>query len=144
MDRMERLCPACRAANAMDRARCHACGADIMSHLPAPVESRLPVPWKQVGASLTFSVGALALRGGLRLAKHLWEKRTQPTERRVQPHSPGKVRSWLARRGEAQPAPGPQPQVKVWGRRVWGKWERDGSGQLEVQEFYWQTPGSES
>ncbi len=136
VDRMERLCPACRAANSMDRSTCHACGANMMSHLPVPVEPRLVVPWKQVGTSLALSVGALALRGGFHLAKQLWEKRARSTQRRVQAHSPAQSRGWLSRRGEAEEAPG--PQVRMWGRRVWARWERDGDGQVEVQEFYWQ------
>lgn len=143
MDKLERLCPVCRAANAMERIRCHACGADLTSHLPVPVGQRLPVPWKEVGASLALSVGALALREGVRLAKHVWEKRGQPTERDVQTRSLDRVRRWLSRRAEGEETPGPQPQVRMWGRRVWGKRGSDGSGQLEVQEFYWESPSSE-
>ena len=138
MDRIERLCPACRAANAMERTRCHACGVDMRSYLPVPLERRFPVPWKEVGTSLALSAGALALRGGFRLAKHLLEKRSRPTERRVQTRSLDRVRRWLSRRGEAEEVPGSRPQVRMWGRRVWGRWGSDGSSQLEVQEFYWQ------
>jgi hypothetical protein len=138
MDRIERLCPACKAANAIERTRCHACGADLTSQLPVPVGQRLPVPWKKVGTSLALSAGALALRGGLRLAKHLWEKRGELAEHNVQTRALDRVRGWLSRRGEEEQVPGPQPQVRVWGRRAWGKWGSDGSGQVEVQEFYWQ------
>ncbi len=139
MDKVQRLCRECKAPNDMDNTTCHACGADITPNLPVPLQPRLPVPWKQVGTSLTLGVGALALRGGFRLAKHILEKRARPTGR----HVPGKVGRWLARREETEKSPDPQPQVRMWGRRAWGKWERDGSGQLEVQEFYWQTPSSE-
>jgi hypothetical protein len=143
VDRIERLCPACKAANAMERSRCHACGADMMSHLPVPVGQRLPVPWKKVGTSLALSAGALALRGGLRLAKHAWEKRGELAEQRVQTRSLDKVKGWLSRREKGEQAPGPQPQVRMWGRRVWGRRGSDGSSQLEVQEFYWQAHSDE-
>ena len=143
MDKIQRLCRVCRTANDMESSRCHACGADMTSNLPVPVGQKLPVPWKQVGTSLTLGVGALALRGGFRLAKHLLEKRGWPAGRHEQSLVPGKVSKWLARREEAEETPSPRPQVRMWGRRVWGKWERDGDGQLEVQEFYWQAPSKQ-
>jgi hypothetical protein len=124
----------------MERTTCSACGVNMMTYMPAPVEPRLPVPWKEVGTSLALSLGALALRGGLRLAKHLWEQRSRSTEPRAQTESPGKVGRWLSRREEPEQAPALQPQVRMWGRRMWGRRERDGSSQFEVQEFYWQTP----
>jgi hypothetical protein len=127
----------------MERTTCRACGVNMMTYMPAPAESRLPVPWKEVGTSLALSLGALALRGGLRLARHLWEQRARPAEHPVQTSSPGRVKKWLARREEPEQAPAPQPQVRMWGRRMWGRRERDGSGQFEVQEFYWQTPNGE-
>ena len=32
-------------------------------------------------------------------------------------------------------------QVRVWGRRVWGRWASDGTRQVEVEEFDWQAFG---
>jgi hypothetical protein len=51
---------------------------------------------------------------------------------------PSKVRRWLPWRGEAEEAPRPRGQVRVWGQRVRGRWMSDGASLLEVEEFYWQ------
>jgi len=140
MNKTQRLCRQCQAPNDMEDTTCHACGADITPNLPVPLEPRLPVAWKGVKTSLTLGVGALALRGSIGLAKHILEKRGWLEPRHKQSRAPGKVSQRLARREETYKSPDPRPQVRVWGRRVWGKWERDGNGQVEVQEFYWQEP----
>ncbi len=139
MGRLKRLCPACGAANALESETCHACGAEMKASLPVPAGERSPVPWKEVGASLALSAGVLAVRAGLRLAGDLLERRAarrMGLQKRTR--LPSKVGRWLTRRGEVEEAPGQQPQVRVWGRRVWGRWRSDGERDLEVEEFFWQ------
>jgi hypothetical protein len=142
MTAVKRLCPVCGAANAMDRARCHACGADIQPQLPAPSESNLPVPWKQVRTSLAVSAGVLALRAGLHLARHLLERKMRPDELREPTATPIRVRGRSPRRGQGQAPLRPQPRLRVWGRRAWRSWSSDGAGQKQVEEFYYEADAS--
>lgn len=136
MTAVKRLCPVCGAANAMERARCHACGADIQPQLPVPSGSNLPVPWKQVGTSLAVSASVLALRAGLHLARHLLERKTRPVGLREPTAIPINVRGRSPRRRPGHEPLRPQPRLRIWGRRAWRSWSSDGAGQAEVEEFY--------
>lgn len=139
MSNTKRLCPVCGAANPMTRDRCEVCSADMRSNLPVPLGARLPVPWKQVGASLAVSAGALALRAGLRLARDVLERKAiKAIQRRERADAPKALTRWLPRRKEATEAAPPQPQVRVWGKRVWRRWSSDGTSDLAVEEVYWQ------
>jgi hypothetical protein len=130
MTAVKRLCPVCGAANSMERARCHACGADIQPHLPVPSGANLPVPWKQVGASLAVSAGVLVLQAGLHLARHLLERKTGPSALHQPTTIPIHVQDRSPRRR--------QPRLRIWGRRAWRSWSSDGAGQTEVEEFYYE------
>ena len=139
MERVKRICPACGAANPLDAKRCPECGADIERGLPAIPESKLPVPWKEVGASLALGLTALALRVGFHLLRGLVQKRgAKPSPLTRAPAPPSKLSRWLARRAEVQEARAPQPQVRVWGHRAWGMWHSDGSSHWQVEEFLWE------
>jgi hypothetical protein len=132
MASVKRLCPECGAANSLDRYKCHACGADMRSNLPVPAGERLPVPWKQVGTSLAVGAGALALRAGVQVVRHLLQRKAaRSMQLREQTGR-------LSRRQETEKAPRPTAQVRVWGQRLRGRLDRDGASQLEVEEFYWQ------
>ena len=136
---MKRLCPECGVPNTMESEICKACGADMRSHLPMPLGQNAPVPWKEIGSSLAVGAGVLALRAGLHLARHLLERRaTGPTALRKPAPVPTKAQRWLPRRRKAEEAASTQPQVRVWGQRVWGRWSSDGSSHVEVEEFDWQ------
>jgi len=137
MNETKRLCPACGAANSLEAQRCYACGASF--NLPVPLEHRLPVPWKEVGASLALGTATLALRAGLRLAKRLLEQRAA-RQVKVHERTPllSKVGRRLLRKEETEQVRRERPQVRVWGRRVWGRWASDGTRQVEVEEFDWQ------
>ena len=137
MTAVKRLCPVCGAANSMERARCHACGADIQPHLPVPSGANLPVPWNQVGASLAVSAGVLALRAGLHLARHLLERKTGPSALHQPTTIAINVRGRSPRQRQVQETL--RPQLRIWGHRVWGSWSSDGAGQTEVEEFYYET-----
>jgi len=129
---VKRLCPECGAANSLDRYKCNACGADMRSNLPVPAGERLPVPWKQVGTSLAVGAGALALRAGVQVVRHLLERKAaRSLQLREQTGR-------LSRRQETEKAPRPTAQIRVWGQRLRGRLDRDGASQLEVEEFYWQ------
>ncbi len=142
MSNTKRLCPMCGAANPMTRVRCEVCNADMQSNLPVPLGARLPVPWKQVGASLAVSAGALALRAGLRLARDVLERKAaRAIESRERADASRALTKWLPRGKEATEAASPQPQVRVWGKRVWRRWNSDGSNDLAVEEVYWQANG---
>ncbi len=142
MSSTKRLCPTCGAANPMARDRCEVCGADMRSNLPVPFEAKLPVPWKQVGASLAVSAGALALRAGLRLARNVLERRAvSAIQSRERADASRALTKWLPRRKKPTEAASPQPQVRVWGKRVWRRWNSDGSNDLAVEEVYWQANG---
>lgn len=142
MARVKRICPVCGAANPLEAERCHECGVDIVRNLPAIQESKLPVPWKEVGASLALGVTVLALRAGLHLLRGLLEGRgaqPSPLSRARSPLS--QLGRWLHRKGEMEEARFSQPQVRVWGRRAWGMWRSDGASHWKVEEFFWeQTP----
>ena len=139
MTSVKRLCPACGVANSLERETCHTCGADMRSHLPVPAGERLPVPWRQVGTSLAVGAGALALRAGVHVVRHLLERKAaRSLSLRERSALPGKVGRWLSRREQTQAAPRPQAQVRAWGQRLRGRWSSDGASQLEVEEFYWQ------
>jgi hypothetical protein len=132
MASVKRLCPECGAANSLDWYKCHACGADMRSNLPVPAGERLPVPWKQVGTSLAVGAGALALRAGVQVVRHLLQRKAaRSMQLREQTGR-------LSRRQETEKAPRPTAQVRVWGQRLRGRLDRDGASQLEVEEFYWQ------
>jgi hypothetical protein len=136
---VKRICPVCGAANPLEAERCFECGADIERNMPVIREGKLPVPWKEVGASLAVGAAALALRAGLHLLQGLLEKREakpSPSDRALSPLS--KLRRWLPRRGEEEEAHAPQPQIKVWGRRARGMWRSDGASHWEVEEFLWE------
>lgn len=136
---VKRLCPECGMANSLDRYTCHACGADMRANLPVPSEERLPVPWKQVGTSLAVGAGALALRAGVHVMRHLLERKAaRSMQPRAQTGQSNEVGKWLSRRQETEDAPRPAAQVRVWGRRLRGRLDRDGARELEVEEFYWQ------
>ena len=144
MNSLKRLCPACGAANALEMELCRVCGAEVKSNLPVPIGERLPVPWKEVGASLAVGAGALALRAGLHLAKHLVERKASSSiQLGARSGVPSQVRRWLSRRGQAEKVPPAQPQIRFWGRRVRGSWRSDGAGQMEVEEVYWQAANTE-
>jgi len=142
MAQVKRICPLCGAANPLEEDSCLQCGADIERHLPAIRESQLPVPWKEVGASLALGVTALALRAGVQLVRALLPKRG------AGPSLPGRAPSLLRRLQRQPPRPAQaeearasQPQVRVWGRRAWGVWRSDGTSQWEVQEVFWEGTG---
>jgi hypothetical protein len=138
MASLDRLCPVCGAANALERIKCHACGADMMRTLPVPLGERLPAPWKEVGASLAVGAGVLALKVGLGLMRSLLERKVaRPIALQRRTSVPIKVRRGTLQHGEAEEAPRARSQVRVWGRRMRGRWRSDGEGQLEVEEFYW-------
>lgn len=140
MTRTKRLCPACGAANSLEMEKCYVCGASF--NLPVPLEQRLPVPWKGVGASLALGTTALALSAGLRLAKHFLEQgAVKPVKVHGLTSLPSKARKWLLRRGETEDVRRERPQVRVWGRRMWGKWMSDGTRHVEVEEIDWQVSG---
>lgn len=136
---LKRLCPACGAANSLERRNCHLCGAELQSSLPMPLGERFPVPWKEVGASLAIGAGALALRGALHLVRGLLEKKaTRPVGLRDAISFPIRRRRRLAQRAEPEKPSLPQVQISFWGRRVRGWWGNDQVSQLEVEEFSWQ------
>ena len=140
MNSLKRLCPVCGAANDLEAKTCYGCGAEVWSNLPVPAGDRLPVPWKEVGASLAVGAGALALRAGLRLAQHLLERkvaRSMQLENRSS--AQGEASTPLSRHVRA-PA---QPQVRFWGRRVRGRWRGGEAGQVEVEEIHWQATSTE-
>ena len=144
MNNLKRLCPDCGAANALDKEMCHKCGAEVRSNLPVPAGERLPVPWKEVGASLAVGAGALALRAGLRLAQHLLERKAAKSiQFGGRPSAPSKAGARLSRRGRAEEDPPAQPQIRIWGRRVRGRWTGGEAGQVEVEEVYWQAASAE-
>jgi hypothetical protein len=83
------------------------------------------------------------LRAGLQLARHYLEKRAaRLIERPEVPDSPLRVAERSPHREKKEVTPQKLPQIRVWGRRAWGKRRRDGETELEVEEFYWQTDGS--
>jgi hypothetical protein len=131
MTELKRLCPACGAANALERQTCHACGTNLRTTLPVPLGERLPVTWKQVGTSLALGAGALALRVGVELARQFLERKvTELSEPDVTVERPA----------ERQVA---QPQVQVWGRRVRSRWWGGRPQDVEVEEFLWQGASGE-
>jgi hypothetical protein len=142
MEKVKRICPVCSTANPLEAERCCECGADIERNLPAIRESKLPVPWKEVGASLALGATALAVRAGVHLLRGLLQERGA----RALPLSrlPSRLRQLkrrIPRRDQDHKAPVPRPQVRVWGRRVWGFWRSDGASQWEAEEFYWEGTG---
>jgi hypothetical protein len=144
MNKIKRLCPVCGVDNPMERETCRACGAEMASNLPVPLGQRYPVPWKEVGASLAVGAGALALRAGVHLARHLLERQAATAVELTERTSlPSKVRRWLPRRGQADQAQRPRSQVQIWGQRMRGSWRSDGASHVEVEEFYWQADDSE-
>ena len=139
METVRRICPRCRAPNARDAETCVQCGAEMSGGLPTIREIKLPVPWREVGASLALGVATLAVRAGWHMIQALLERqsnkpvslhRDQPA-RDLAERKPG-------RRYEAQRATGSEPQVRVWGRRISGICHGDGSSQWEVEEFTWE------
>ena len=138
MANVKRLCPTCGAANFMESEICRACGGDMKRNLPVPAGERLPVPWKEVGASLAVGAGALALRAGVHLARHLLERRAAKTlESLVSRDLPIKTQGPLWRRRQVQDPTPSRAQVRVWGRRVRRRWGHGGAGDIEVEEFHW-------
>jgi hypothetical protein len=144
MNSLKRLCPVCGAANALELELCRDCGAELRSILPVSSGERLPVPWKEVGASLAVGAGALALRVGLRLAQRYLEKKAtlsmQPSVRRSALSAVGKGLEPHRRDREVSPE---QPQIRFWGRRVRGRWRGGKDVQVEVEEVFWQGTNSE-
>jgi hypothetical protein len=132
MTELKRLCPACGAANALERQTCHACGTNLRTTLPVPLGERLPVTWKQVGTSLALGAGALALRVGVELARQFLERKaselSEPSAKVERP----------AGRQVVQVNQLTGPQVRVWGRRMRSRWWGGHPQDVEVEEFFWQ------
>jgi hypothetical protein len=127
----------------MESEICKACGADMKSRLPVPLGQGFPIPWKEVGSSLAVGAGVLALRAGLHLARHLLERKAaKPPALRTPAPLATKTRRRLPRRRNVEEAASTQPQIRVWGQRVWGRWSSDGSSHVEVEEFDWQASTS--
>ena len=138
MNEVKRLCPTCGAGNDLERDTCQECGGDF--NFPVAAGQRLPATWKQVGTSLALSAAALALRVGTNLAmNYLERKAAQAAERRKDTEK----RTQAPRRQEpdVQAVAGQKARVRVWGRRAWGGRRSDGSSQVEVEEFSWQSDG---
>ena len=141
MAELKRLCPECGEPNPMERVRCSACGAHMMSDLPARSEQTLPTSWKRMDASLAVSAATLALRVGLDLAtKYLEKQMARAQEQRERTEEPTTVQGWRVRR--PQPDPPAKARFRFRGRRVRRSWRSDGSGDVEVEEFGWEDDGS--
>ena len=141
MAELKRLCPECGEPNPMERVRCSACGAHMMSDLPARSEQSLPTSWKRMGASLAVSAATLALRVGLDLAtKYLEKQMARAREQSERTEEPTTVQGWRVRR--PQPEPPAKARFRFRGRRVRRSWRSDGSGDVEVEEFGWEDDGS--
>jgi hypothetical protein len=145
MERVRKICPQCGAANPMEADRCVECGATMRGSLPILRESKLPVPWKEVGASLALGAAALAMRAGWRLLQALLERRdVEPVSLRTASSAVSSLGAWRPRRGERpkrgeiQEAFPSEPQMRMWGRRVSGVRCGDGISHWEVEEFVWE------
>ena len=145
MERVKRICPVCGTANPLRSERCCECGADIERNLPAVRQSRLPAPWKDVGASLALGATALAVRAGVHLLRGLLQRRGARPSVPSRAQSPlSGIRRRLPRRGKEEQARAPQPRVRVWGHRAWGMWRSDGASHWEVEEVFWERRGRAS
>ena len=74
MNDVERICPECGAANAVDVHFCGACAAPLSSRALARRESALPAKIQPKNAALAVGatgVAAVALRVGTALVKHV-------------------------------------------------------------------------
>jgi len=139
MEKVKRICPVCGTPNPLEAERCCECGAHIERNLPAIPESKLPVPWKEVGASLALGATAVAVRVGVQLVRGLLHRRgAGPSALSRAPSALRELRKHLPRRGKEEQALAPQPQVRVWGRRARGMWRSDGASQWEVEEVFWE------
>jgi hypothetical protein len=138
MSELKRLCPACGAANAMDRDACQACGASMVSDLPVPSGVRLPTSWKRAAAGLAVSATALALRVGFQLATEYLERKAAEPSRRGEPTAvPIKVSEAQSQRRDVSEGQSPQIRAWGWGRRVRRRWRGDGTSDIEAEEFHW-------
>jgi hypothetical protein len=143
MEKVKRMCPVCGTPNPLKADKCGECGADIERNLPAIRESKLPVPWREVGASLALGATALAVRAGVHLLRGLLQRRG------AGPSPLSGMQSRLKQRKGQRPrrseeeviARTPQPHVSAWGRRAWGMWRSDGTSQWEAEEFFWERTG---
>lgn len=102
-----------------------------------PSGERLPVPWKEVGASLALGAAVLAFKAGLRLMRQLLGRKAIGLKKPPEQHTLLRgVARWLPRRGEELHQT--QPRVRIWGRRVWGIWRSDGASRWEFEEVFWE------
>jgi len=138
MSELKRLCPACGAANPMDRYSCQACGGSMRPDLPVPSGARLPATWKRAAAGLAVSATALALRVGLQLATDYLERKAAEASRPAEPTTlPVTVRDTQPLLPGVREGTGPQIRAWGWGRRVRRRWRGDGTSDVEAEEFHW-------
>jgi ribosomal protein L40E len=139
MEKVSRLCPVCGTANPLEAANCRECGSDVERDLPTVRESKLPVPWREVGAGLAVGATALALRAGVQLVRGLLQGRGRRTLSLSKgPSTLRELKKRLPLRGREEQAATSQPQIRMWGRRAWGVWRSDGASQWEVEEIQWE------
>jgi hypothetical protein len=139
MERVRRICPQCRAVNPLEADQCVECGAEMVGDLPVLRESRLPVPWKEVGASLALGAATLAVRAGWHLLQALLERRhAHPVSLGRVPSDGDSLAKRPAKRDAVRRTPAAEPRIRMWGRRVSGVRRGDGTSQWQVEEFVWE------
>lgn len=112
---VERICPACRHTNPLERSHCMACGASLERLLPAVRHTnplvralpRLPVNWKRAGRTMAIGLVAVAAEVGVELLRR---RLAQPAVRSTTPETTALV---------AKPAdPVALPGTTIYSRRV--------------------------
>jgi hypothetical protein len=140
MSELKRLCPACGAANPMNRETCRACGGPMLSDLAIPSGTGLPTSWKRAATGLAVSATALALRVGLQLATDYLERKAAQMSRAAAPTDiPVKGRNARPQSRDVNAVTGPQIRAWGWGRRVRMRRRADGTDDIEAEEYHWGT-----